>query len=450
MVRYSNPRLAHWLSRRALHQVLLTDTAIGSGASSGRFVSGIRGFTWVAADGVFDPGAAKWRSGFRGAAFHQAWCPSRLFHGTRPVSVRDYYEVLGVSKNASPSEIKKAYYALAKKLHPDTNKDDADAERKFQEVQRSYEVLKDEEKRSLYDQVGAEAFEQAASGGGPGGSPFDGGFNPFEEFFRSGVSGDFFGNIFNRKGRDVQVELELSFMEAVQGCTKTVSFQTELPCETCNGTGVPPGTKPETCRACRGSGMTFMQKGPFRIQSTCMQCGGTGKTVKNFCKSCKGDKVVRGTKSAKIDVMPGVDDNETIRINRSGGADPEGDMPGDLYVKLKVHQDPVFRRDGRDIHVDAVLSVTQAILGGSIQVPTLTGDVVLKVRQGTQPGQKVVLRGKGVKTRNSAFYGDQYVHFNVSIPTNLTQRQRTLIEEFAKGDQQREDYKSAAAAGASG
>ncbi|MQL87984.1 hypothetical protein Taro_020518 [Colocasia esculenta] len=469
MVRYA--KLAYWLSRRS---ALLVDAVTGaSAASSGRLRSGICSLAGASTNGSSDAGRCG--NGMRGAGFPGAWRPSRSFHGTRPMCVRDYYEVLGVSKNASPSEIKKAYYALAKKLHPDTNKDDAEAERKFQEVQRAYEVLKDEEKKSLYDQVGAEAFEQAASGGGPGGGPFDGGFNPFEEFFRGGGMGS-------------DIELEISFMEAVQGCTKTVSFQTELPCETCNGTGVPPGTKPDTCRTCRGSGMTFMQKGPFRIQSTCMQCGGIGKTVKNFCKSCKGSKVVRGTKSTRIDVMPvgvfngenllvsylpsshllvsgriicnfsddlsfvqisfycaGVDNDETIRINRGGGADPEGDMPGDLYV----HQDPVFRREGRDIHVDAILSITQAILGGSIQVPTLTGDVVLKVRQGTQPGQKVVLRGKGIKTRNSAFYGDQYVHFNVSIPTNLTQRQRMLIEEFAK-EEQREDYKSATAAGASG
>ncbi|CAA6660587.1 unnamed protein product [Spirodela intermedia] len=438
MVRRAGARFAYWLSRRCL--------ASGSGAFSSRFASGICSLTRAPSYGGSDAGVASPRS----------WCPSRSFHGSRPMCVRDYYEVLGVTKNASPSEIKKAYYALAKKLHPDTNKDDAEAERKFQEVQRAYEVLKDDEKRSLYDQVGAEAFEQAASGGGPGGGPFDGGFNPFEEFFRGGGMGsDFFGNIFNRKGRDIQVELELSFMEAVQGCTKTVSFQAELPCETCNGTGVPPGTKPETCRACRGSGMTFMQKGPFRIQSTCMHCGGTGKTVKSFCKTCKGGKVVAGTKSVRIDVMPGMDDNETIRINRGGGADPEGDLPGDLYVKLKVHQDPVFRREGRDIHVDAVLSVTQAILGGSIQVPTLTGTLSSRfatVRQGTQPGQKVVLRGKGIKTRSSSFYGDQFVHFNISIRRkNLTQRQRAIIEEFAKEEQQREDFKgAAAAAGASG
>ncbi|KAK9123039.1 hypothetical protein Sjap_012641 [Stephania japonica] len=379
---------------------------------------------------------------------------ARHIHATGSMAARDYYDVLGVSKNANASEIKKAYYSLAKKLHPDTNKDDTEAERKFQEVQKAYEVLKDEEKRSLYDQVGHSAFEQgAAAGGGPGG-PFGGGFgNPFEDFFGGGGGmNDFFKDFFRQKGfggQDVKVSVELSFMEAVQGCSKTVTFNSSLPCEDCGGTGVPPGTRPETCKACRGSGTIFMQRGPFRLQSTCTQCGGTGKTVTSFCKSCKGERVVRGMKTVTINVIPGIDDNETIKIPRSGGADPDGNQPGDLYVTVKVQEDPVFRREGPDIHVDTVLSVSQAVLGGTIQVPTLTGDVVIKVLPGTQPGQKVVLKNKGIKTRASLSYGDQYVHYNVNIPTNLTHRQRMLIEEFAK-EEQAEIDKDAKAAGASG
>ncbi|KAL5224058.1 hypothetical protein ABZP36_010697 [Zizania latifolia] len=402
---------------------------------------------------------ARRNDGFRAAP---TWKPpfsspisARLFHGTRPVAARDYYEVLGVSKNASQGEIKKAYYALAKKLHPDTNKSDSDAERKFQEVQRAYETLKDEQKRSLYDQVGPDQYEKASAGGGPGG-PFEGGFgNPFEDIFGGGGGGgmnDFFRNIFRDRefsGHDAKVALEISFMEAVQGCIKTINFQTAVTCNTCNGAGVPPGTKPETCLACRGAGFIFMQTGPFRMQSTCTQCGGSGKTVKEFCKSCKGQKVVPGTKTVRLDIAPGTDDGDIIKVARSGGADPDGSRPGDLYVTFKVREDPVFRREKGDIHVDTVLNVTQAILGGTVQVPTLTGDVVLKVKPGTQPGQKVVLRGKGIKTTNSSYYGDQYVHFNVNIPVNLTPRQRMLIEEFAK-EEQAEDEKDAKAAGASG
>jgi molecular chaperone DnaJ len=277
---------------------------------------------------------------------------------------------------------------------------------------------------------------------GPQWSP---GSNPFEDFFNGG---NIFDSIFNRGlgGKDIKISVELSFMEAVQGCTKTLKFQTDLPCEACGGAGVPPGTRPETCRTCKGSGVINKATGPFRVQVTCSFCQGTGKIVKNFCKACNGEKVLRGPKTVKLDIMAGVDDNETLKVHRSGGADPDGNQPGDLYVTIKVREDPVFRREGADIHVDAVLNITQAILGGTVQVPTLTGDVVLKVRPGTQPGQKVVLKRKGIKTRNSYSFGDQYVHFNVSIPANLSPRQRELIEEFSK-EEQGEDEKAAAAGG---
>ncbi|XP_061368649.1 chaperone protein dnaJ GFA2, mitochondrial-like isoform X2 [Gastrolobium bilobum] len=372
-------------------------------------------------------------------ALNTYWGASRSIHGSASLA-RDYYDVLGVSKNASSSEIKKAYYGLAKQLHPDTNKDDPEAEKKFQEVSMAYEILKDEERRQQYDQVGHDAYVNQQSTGFGG----EGGFNPFEQIFRDhGFDKNFFYQ--NIGGEDVKTFIELSFMEAVQGCTKTVTFQTDVLCNACGGSGVPPGTRPETCKRCKGSGITFVQAGIFRMESTCGTCKGTGKIVSNFCKSCRGAKVIKGTKSVKLDIMPGIDNNETIKVYRSGGTDPDGD-PGDLYVTIKVREDPVFRREGSDIHVDAVLSITQAILGGTIQVPTLTGDVVLKVRPGTQPGQKVVLKKKGIKTKKSYTLGDQYVHFNVTIPTNLTQRQRELIEEFAKEEQGEFDKGRAASA----
>ncbi|XP_028126254.1 chaperone protein dnaJ GFA2, mitochondrial-like isoform X1 [Camellia sinensis] len=373
---------------------------------------------------------------------------ARAIHGTAYMAAGDYYDTLGVNKNATASEIKKAYYGLAKQLHPDTNKDDPEAEKKFQEVQKAYEVLKDEEKRAQYDQLGHETYESNVNGGGMGGGQWGPDFNPFTDIFNTD---NIFNTIFNRGmgGKDVKVLVELSFMEAVQGCTKTLTFQSDLPCEACGGAGVPPGTRPETCQTCRGSGMINKVTGPFRVQVTCYYCHGTGKIVKNFCKSCNGEKIVRGPKTVKLDIMPGVDDNETMKVYRSGGADPDGNQPGDLYATIKVREDPVFRREGPDIHVDAVLSITQAILGGTIQVPTLMGDVVLKVRPGTQPGQKVVLKKKGIKTRNSYSFGDQYVHFNVSIPANLSARQRELIEEFAKEEQGEYEKDKGTAAGAS-
>lgn len=451
MVRTNGAKLFRCLARKSLQSSLLeaSPTSINESLLRGHyrcFGSGIFNNS-SRVIGIPNSTSVNHRNRLLFGVLNANWGAARWIHGTAYMAANDYYDTLGVSKNASASEIKKAYYGLAKKFHPDTNKEDPDAEKKFQEVQKAYEVLKDEEKRSLYDQVGHDAFEQANTEGGAGNPFHGGGFgNPFEDIFQN----DFFKTIFKQNigGQDVKVSIELSFMEAVQGCTKTVTFQTALPCEACGGSGVPPGTKPETCRRCRGSGMMFMQNGPFRLQSTCTHCGGTGKTVSTFCKSCKGDRVVRGSKSVKLDIMPGVDDNETLKVYRSGGADPEGNQPGDLYVTIRVRQDPVFRREGPDIHVDAVLSITQAILGGTIQVPTLTGDVVLKVRPGTQPGQKVVLKRKGVKGRNSLSFGDQYVHFNVSIPSNLTQRQRQLIEEFAKEEQG--EYDKGAAAGASG
>ncbi|XP_022634645.1 chaperone protein dnaJ GFA2, mitochondrial isoform X2 [Vigna radiata var. radiata] len=373
-------------------------------------------------------------------AANKYWEAARLIHGSAFLA-RDYYDILGVSKNASSSEIKKAYYGLAKRLHPDTNKDDPEAEKKFQEVSIAYEVLKDEERRQQYDQLGHDAYVNQQSTGFGG----EGGFNPFEQIFRDH---DFVKSFFHQNigGEDVKTFIELSFMEAVQGCTKTVTFETDMLCNACGGSGVPPGTRPETCKRCKGSGVLFVQVGIFRMESTCGTCKGTGKIVSNFCKSCRGEKVVKGTKSVKLDIMPGIDTNETIKVFGGGGADPDRGHLGDLYVTIKVREDPVFRREGSNIHVDAVLSITQAILGGTIQVPTLTGEVVLKVRPGTQPGQKVVLKKKGIKTKNSYTFGDQYVHFNVNIPTNLTQRQRELIEEFAKEEQEEFDKRRSASA----
>lgn len=367
---------------------------------------------------------------------------SRSIHGSASLA-RSYYDVLGVSKDASSSEIKKAYYGLAKKLHPDANKDDPEAEKKFQEVTLAYEVLKDGEKRQQYDQVGHDAYVNNQSGGFGG----NGGFNPFEQMFRGGH--DIFSSFFHQKfgGEDVKTVVELSFTEAIQGCTKTLSFQTDVLCNACGGSGLPPGTKPETCKRCKGSGVMFVQTGIFRMESTCATCKGTGKIVSSFCKSCQGAKVVKGTKSVKLHTYPGIDNNETLKVYGGGGADPDGSRSGDLYATIKVREDPVFRREGLDVHVDAVLSFTQAILGATIEVPSFTGSVMLKVHPGTQPGQKVVMKGKGImKGINTFKYGDQYVHFNVSIPTNLTERQRELIEEFAKEEQEESDKRKAASA----
>ncbi|KAJ7013038.1 hypothetical protein NC653_002921 [Populus alba x Populus x berolinensis] len=445
MVRSHSARLVGWLARPSLSLNLLQESANSVHKSvlneSYRRLSTTTGVCnpvrFIGNYSLKNVNQTNW---LQLGALNAKFGATRSIHGSVHMS-RDYYDVLGVSKNASASDIKKAYYGLAKKLHPDTNKDDPEAEKKFQEVSKAYEVLKDDQKRGQYDQLGHDAFENQDNYQ-PGGPGFE---SPFGDFRME----DIFSNVFrqNVAGQDVKVSVELSFMEAVQGCTKTITFQTDVPCETCGGEGVPPGVKPQMCKRCKGRGMISMQKGFFSFQQTCDQCGGTGQTFSSFCRSCHGHTVVRGSKTISLNIPTGVDDNETMKIHKSGGADPEKNQPGDLYVTIKVREDPVFRREGSNIHVDAVLGITQAMLGGTIKVPTLTGDVVLKVRPGTQPGQKVVLKNKGIKARGSYSFGDEFVHFNVSIPLNLTPRQRELIEEFAKEEHGEYEKRAVGASG---
>eukprot|EP00249_Psilotum_nudum_P021207 c28019_g2_i1 orf=152-1495(+) len=359
----------------------------------------------------------------------------RDFHATgmNSMPVRDLYEILDVKKGASQDEIKRAYYSLAKKHHPDVNKGDSNAEKRFQEIQNAYEVLKDEEKRALYDQVGPEAFQQASAGGGPAGS---GGFGfDFADNIFSGPMADMFRSVFggggSRQNLDIHVNLKVSFMEAAKGCTKKVSYFAPTRCEACKGSGVPPGVRPETCKTCGGGGTAFVRQGFTIMGSTCSTCAGSGQTFKEECRSCRGSGTIKRPKEEEVDIPAGVESGMALRHSGKGGAGQRGVRPGDLLVVLEVLPDRIFRREGADIHVDSTLSITQAIFGGTIRVPTLTGDVVLKVRPGTQPNQKLVLRGKGIKILDKG-YGDQYVNFRVQIPTNLTQRQRYLMEEFQK------------------
>ncbi|BBN10492.1 molecular chaperone DnaJ [Marchantia polymorpha subsp. ruderalis] len=372
---------------------------------------------------------------------------SRGFHatGVQHMSKRDFYEVLGVSRGASGPEIKKAYYALAKKYHPDMNKGDDKAEEKFQEIQHAYEVLKDDEKRSVYDQVGPEAYD-AADGGGRGPSGFEG-FDGFGGFDVNEVLNSFFGVQQDGRRSTVKVDLDLSFKEAVLGCTKEVSFQTRARCRPCNGTGIPAGAKVRACQGCGGAGKIRYKQGWIALESTCEMCGGTGKFTKEKCSSCRGSGTVKAGKQVVVTVPPGVENGMSLKIQGEGGAGPAGSRSGDLYVQLRVAEDPIFRREGADIHLNTSISFTQAILGGEVQVPTLTGDVSLKVRPGTQPNQKLVLRGKGIKMLNSKHYGDQYVHFTVVIPVNLSLEQRRLIEEFAREESGESDKVDNAAEG---
>eukprot|EP00850_Spirogloea_muscicola_P012496 SM000081S22630 [mRNA] locus=s81:215119:219803:+ [translate_table: standard] len=359
--------------------------------------------------------------------------------GAKGAPRRDFYDVLGVQRGASAADIKKAYYALAKKSHPDVNKDDPQAQQKFADVQAAYEVLKDDEKRAMYDQVGPDAFEQAQQGGGPAGGPgggFSGGFSAgggvrmedLNEMF-GGLGG--LGGIFgggsqreSRASRNAELTLDINFREAVEGGTKRVRFPASVRCPQCKGSGLPPGVTPATCRTCGGTGMEH-----------CGSCGGEGTTVQQ--------------REVDVKIPAGVNTGVTIRLARQGHAGAQGRAPGDLFITLRVQEDRVFKREGTDVHIQVPISFTQAILGGSVRVPTLTGEVLLKIKPGTQPGDKNVLRKKGkqiishfmqahmlmrVKQLNSSNYGDQYVHFQVQIPTHVTSHQRELIEEFARSE----------------
>lgn len=354
---------------------------------------------------------------------------NRYIHATGFCSSnqRDYYEILGISKNASRDEIKKAFHALAKKYHPDANKNNASAKRKFQEIREAYEILNDSEKRAQYDRKrtqGKENVEYAA-----------GDAEGFRYAYRAHFSDSFhkiFSEIFEEEAdpfvSDIQVELSLSFSEAVKGCTKDLSFDAFVPCDSCYGRGYPPDAKTKVCPTCGGTGSVTIP--PFT--SRCGSCKGSGRIVKEHCMSCRGSGTVEGVKEIKVTIPAGVDSGDTIRVPGAGNGG-RGSQRGNLFIKLKVAADPVFTRDGADIYVNSNISFTQAILGGTVDVPTLSGKTQLKIPKGVQPGQLLVLRGKGLPKHGFLVdHGDQYVRFRVNFPTEINERQRAILEELAE------------------
>lgn len=389
------------------------------------------------------PSAAHRRAG------HPLPTPARSFHSTRPTSApepkkRDYYEVLGVPRTAEKADVKKAFYKLAKQFHPDTNKA-ADAASKFAEINNAYEVLSDETKRKRYDMMGHDA-EQMGGPGGPGGPGGMGGMNPedvLRDFFGMGGGGfgmggggGGFGGFGGgqegpTRGADIETTLHVSFMEAVQGTTKQLNVMTDVACTVCAGTGAQPKATVSTCTDCGGKGSRRVIQGPFQVQMACGGCGGTGKK-KPPCTTCHGDGVVKQRRQVDITVPAGADSQTVLRMNSAGDAGRMNGPKGHIFVKIEVGSHPHFKRDGFDIHVEAPITMAQAALGTSVPVPTLTGEVSLKVAAGTQPGEKRIMRGKGVKMLNRSGHGDQYVHFKVHVPTKLTKRSRELLEQYAR------------------
>lgn len=347
---------------------------------------------------------------------------------------RDYYEVLGVSRTASADEIKKSYRRLAMKHHPDRNKDDTSAEGKFKEAKEAYEVLSDTEKRATYDRFGHDGLS-SARGGGAGGYGADG----FGDIF-----GDVFGDIFGGgrqrgsqvfRGADLGYELRLDLEDAVGGDSVTIDVPTQVACETCDGSGAKKGTDPVTCSTCGGVGQVRMQQGFFSIQQTCPACKGVGTTIGDPCNNCHGRGRVRKTKTLSVKVPGGVDDGDRIRLSGEGEAGRNGGPPGDLYVEIRVNPHKLFTRDGADLACEVPISIAAATLGGEVELPTLDGNVSLKVPAGTQSGKVFRLRGKGVSTVRDARQGDLFAKVAVETPVNLSSEQKDLLQQFEESIQ---------------
>ncbi|HTM69354.1 MAG TPA: molecular chaperone DnaJ [Luteimonas sp.] len=346
------------------------------------------------------------------------------------MSKRDYYEVLGVARNASDEDLKKAYRRSAMKHHPDRNPGDHAAEAAFKECKEAYEVLSDASKRRAYDAHGHAAFEHGM-GGGAGAGP-GAGFGDMGDIF-----GDIFGNIFGgggpgrapRRGADIGYVMELDLEDAVAGVEKRIEVPTLAPCEPCKGSGSEDG-KVETCATCHGRGQVRMQRGIFTMQQPCPHCGGRGQTIANPCPACHGAGRVEEEKVLSVKIPAGVDSGDRIRLAGEGEAGPAGTPPGDLYVEVRVRPHDIFERDGDDLHCEVPIRISQAALGDTIRVPTLDGDVELRIPAETQTGKMFRLREKGVRSVRSRHPGDLYCKAVVETPVNLTPEQRELLEKF--------------------
>ncbi|KAG1757301.1 hypothetical protein EDB19DRAFT_1656712 [Suillus lakei] len=388
---------------------------------------------------------------------HSARSQRRAFHASASLSAppKDPYQVLGVKKDASPAEIKKTYFALARKYHPDTNPDKG-AQEKFVEIQEAYDILKDEKKKAAYDQYGAASqqpgFDPNAFARNPfaGGASGFGGFRDFSEAFgRSSGQGDLFSQLFggafggragsgfsqSSRGADIEARINVSFLDACKGTTLSLNVNALSTCSTCAGTGLRHGAKRAPCGSCNGTGTkTFVIDSGFQMASTCGTCLGAGSTIPrgSQCVDCSGQGYVRTKKSIKVDIPPGVEDGMTIRIPNTGDAPLSGKgSHGDLLVRVNVAPSKVFRRQGANLYHEARIPLHTALLGGRVRVPTLDGNVDVRVPNGTQHGEEMVLRSHGVPSVFGGDKGDLFISFSVQLPRSLTKRQREILEQYA-------------------
>jgi len=350
---------------------------------------------------------------------------------------RDYYEILGVARNADADELKKAYRAIAMRDHPDRNPDDSAAEERFKEASEAYAVLSDPEKRSAYDRFGHAGVGAGAPGGGFQDFGDLGGFTDlFDDLF-----GDLFGGGGRRggarrrgrgqRGADLRYNLEIELADVLEGMERKLKIPKMRPCESCSGSGARDG-RVQTCERCHGSGQLVMQQGFFRVSRPCDACSGAGETVVERCGDCRGQGRVEGQQTISVRIPPGVDHGTRLRLAGEGEAGIAGGPNGDLYVAISIQPHELFERDGPDLHCRVPVTMVQAALGGQVEVPTLEGKVSIEIQSGTQSGKQMRLRGKGLPTLRSASRGDQLLHLFVETPTELSPAQRELLEKFAE------------------
>jgi molecular chaperone DnaJ len=346
---------------------------------------------------------------------------------------RDFYEILGVQKNASDDEIKKSYRKLAMKYHPDRNKDDKESERKFKEATTAYEALKDPERRAAYDQYGHDAFRQGGMGGGQGFGDFGGGFSDiFEEFFGGGFGGSS-RQRGPQRGNDLRYNMSVSLQEAFSGKKSQIRIPSYEGCDLCSGTGSADKSGPSTCSTCGGQGKVRSTQGFFSIERPCPACGGEGSSIKNPCLKCSGSGQVKKQKTISVTIPAGVDTGTRIRISGEGEPGQRGAGNGDLYIFVEVQKDRLFEREEANIFCQIPISITTAILGGDVDVPTIEGKKArLNIPPGTQSETQFRLKGKGMSILRQTRRGDMYVETNVEIPVNLNNKQKAILQEFEK------------------